>query len=161
MPTWLVGDSIKVNNLLDGLKCDFLFSCPPYADLEVYSDNPLDLSNMEYPDFKKSYFEIINKASLHLKDDRFACFVVGEARDSNGKYYNFISDTIDAFILAGLNYYNEIILVNSIGTAALRATRQFNSGRKVCKTHQNVLVFYKGNIKNIKNNFKPILKEDE
>ena len=27
---------------------DLVFSCPPYGDLETYSDNPADLSNMEW-----------------------------------------------------------------------------------------------------------------
>jgi hypothetical protein len=31
-------------------------SCPPYADLEKYSDDPKDLSNMDYADFKEVYF---------------------------------------------------------------------------------------------------------
>ena len=139
-----------------------IFSCPPYADLEVYSDDPADLSNMSYDQFKNVYRRIINKAVLHLKDDRFAVFVVGEVRDNKrgGEYRGFVQDTIDAFVDAGCVYYNEIILVNSVSTAAMRASRQFNASRKVCKVHQNVLVFYKGNPKNIKNNFPEFVDEE-
>jgi len=36
------------------------------------------------------------------------------------------------------------VLVTALGSASLRATRQFNGGRKLVKTHQNVLVFVKG-----------------
>lgn len=46
-----------------------------------------------------------------------------------------------------------MILVNAVGTLAIRAGRQFAIGRKVGKQHQNVLVFYKGNPKNIKVNY--------
>lgn len=46
-----------------------------------------------------------------------------------------------------------MILVNPVGTLAIRAARQFNASRKIGKTHQNVLVFYKGKIKDIKQNF--------
>jgi hypothetical protein len=35
----------------------------------------------------------------------------------------------------------------------MRAAKTFNGGRKVIKLHQNVLVFYKGNPKNIKSNY--------
>lgn len=151
---WFDGDS---NEILDDLKSadgyDFVYSCPPYADLEKYSDDPKDLSNMDYKDFKEVYFSIIKKAVAQLKDDRFACFVVGDVRDKNGFYYNFVSDTIQAFKEAGMELYNEIILVNVVGSLAIRVRRQFNGGRKVGKMHQNVLVFYKGDPKKIKDNF--------
>jgi hypothetical protein len=45
---------------------------------------------------------------------------------------------------AGCGYYNEAVLVTSVGSASMRVTKQFNAGRKLCKTHQNVLVFVKG-----------------
>ena len=90
----------------------------------------------------------------------FAAFIsagslVAEAKsgtwkqDKKGYYYNFVSDTIQAFRDAGLQYYNEIILTQPIGTAALRANRTFGSTRKVVKCHQNVLIFLKGSEKNI------------
>lgn len=158
---WITGDSNKTLETLKG-EYDMIFSCPPYADLEVYSADPADLSNMPYDQFKATYREIINKAVLHLKDDRFAVFVVGEVRDNKhgGAYRGFVQDTIDAFVDAGCMYYNEIILINTVGTAGIRATKVFNSGRKVVKLHQNVLVFYKGNSKKIKEIF-PTLSEDE
>jgi hypothetical protein len=123
---------------------DFVFSCPPYADLEVYSDNPSDLSTLGYTEFKSAYFEIIANACSLLKNDRFACFVVGDVRDAKGNYYNFVGDTVEAFKAAGLHFYNEAILVTSVGSLPIRAGRQFESGRKLGKTHQNVLVFVKG-----------------
>lgn len=151
-PTYFIGDS---NEVLDTVceKQDFIMSCPPYADLEKYSDDPKDLSNMDYKDFKDVYFSIIKKSVAQLKDDRFACFVVGDVRDKKGFYYNFVSDTIQAFKDAGMELYNEIILVNVVGSLAIRVRRQFNGGRKVGKMHQNVLVFYKGDPKKIKENY--------
>jgi DNA modification methylase len=151
---WFDGDS---NEVLDSYKpldgFDFLMSCPPYADLEKYSDDPKDLSNMDYADFKDAYFSIIKKSVAQLKEDRFACFVVGDVRDKKGFYYNFVGDTVRAFEEAGAKYYNEIILVNVVGSLAIRVRRQFNGGRKVGKMHQNVLVFYKGDPKKIKENY--------
>lgn len=147
MPNWVCGDSLNIDRLCDGVKADFVFSCPPYVDLEVYSNNPNDLSNMEYPDFREAYFEIIKKACEKLNNNRFACFVVGEVRDKNGDYYNFVGDTIAAFINAGMQYYNEAILINCCGTLALRAKKPFDNSRKLGKTHQNVLIFLKGDAK--------------
>ena len=143
-PVWHVGDSRNIDRICHDVDADFVFSCPPYADLEVYSDNPDDLSTLKYEDFKPAYFDIIAKACSRLKQDRFACFVVGDVRDKKGNYYNFVGDTVEAFRAAGLHYYNEAILVTSVGSLPIRAGKQFSSGRKLGKTHQNVLIFVKG-----------------
>ena len=142
-PKWITGDSLKVLPTIDG-KYDLVFSCPPYADLEQYSDDPADLSNMEYEDFLQAYREIIRLSCDRLEDNRFAVFVVGEVRDKKGHYRNFVADTIQAFRDAGLKYYNEAILVTPLSGSRFRIGRTFNAGRKLCKTHQTVLVFVKG-----------------
>jgi hypothetical protein len=138
---WVEGDSLKT--LDDAPESDFVFSCPPYGNLEVYSDDPNDISNMEYHTFKAAYSHIILKAVSRLKQDRFACFVVGDFRDKKGFYRNFVSDTIQAFENAGAKLYNEMILATPLGNAAMRANH-FAAGRKCVKVHQNVLVFCKG-----------------
>jgi ParB-like chromosome segregation protein Spo0J len=143
-PVWHTGDSRNIDRICHDVQADFVFSCPPYADLEVYSDDPKDLSTLRYEDFKPAYFEIIAKACSRLKDDRFACFVVGDVRDKKGNYYNFVGDTVEAFRAAGLHFYNEAILVTSVGSLPIRAGKQFTASRKLGKTHQNVLVFVKG-----------------
>ena len=143
-PAWIEGDSRTIDKTCKDVEADFVFSCPPYADLEVYSDNPKDLSTLGYKEFRDAYFEIIAKACARLKPNRFACFVVGEVRDKKGNYYDFVGDTVQAFRDAGLDYYNEAILVTPCGSVALRAGKTFSASRKIGKTHQNVLVFVKG-----------------
>ena len=142
-PQWYVGDS---NKLLDDhwtTKFDFIFSCPPYADLEVYSDLPDDLSNMDYKDFVPKYRSIIGKSLKLLKRDCYAVFVVGEVRDKEGFYYDFVGDTKRAFIEQGAKLYNDAILLNVVGTASMRADRIFGSNKKLVKIHQNILIFKK------------------
>lgn len=114
------------------------------GDLERYSDDPRDLSTMEYHTFMANYKRIIFKASQRLKPDRFACFVVGDFRDAKGNYRNFIGDTVTAFTCVGLSLYNEAILVTAVGSLPIRVTKQFTASRKLGKTHQNVLLFVKG-----------------
>ncbi len=155
-PVWITGDSTELDKLVES-EFDLVFSCPPYADLEVYSDDPQDLSNMDYSDFLKSYRLIIEKSVAKLKNNRFACFVVGDVRDKKtGFYRDFVSDTIAAFIDAGMELYNEAILLTSIGSLPVRVGKQFQSGRKLGKAHQNVLVFFKGDPKTIKDDFGPV-----
>lgn len=149
-PTWICGNSLYIDNIAKG-SYDFIFSCPPYFDLEKYSDNEEDLSNQNYADFCDMYQEIIAKSVDMLKEDRFAVFVIGDVRDKKtGMYRNLVSKTIECFINAGMQLYNEIILVTQIGSLAQRVGRQFSNMRKVGKTHQNVLVFYKGDPRKIK-----------
>lgn len=45
-PRWICGDSQDIGTLAADVAADFVFSCPPYAHLEVYSDDPKDLSTM-------------------------------------------------------------------------------------------------------------------
>jgi DNA modification methylase len=142
-PVWHTGDSLQVLPALD-VAADLVFSCPPYADLEVYSDDPADLSNMPYDDFLTAYRAIIAAACARLRDDRFAVWVVGDVRDKRGLYRGLVPDTIAAFTDAGLSFYNEAVLVTPVGSLPIRAGRQFAAGRKLGKTHQNVLVFCKG-----------------
>ena len=151
-PTWTIGDSKNIDKIAKGYEADLIFSCPPYADLEVYSDNPNDISNMDYKDFLTAYKEIVRKSCEKLKEDRFAVFVVGDVRDKKGFYRNFVSDTIMAFWNCGVILYNEIILFNNPGGLIMRVGEYFKR-RKIGKTHQNVLVFYKGDPKKIKENY--------
>ena len=144
IPNWIVGDSTNVLDLAKD-KYDFILTCPPYGFLEVYSDDPNDLSNMPTEEFNKVYSDIINKGCSLLKENRFACIVVGEYREKKTKaYVDFVGTTVQAFRDAGLEYHNEIVLLNALGTAPFRAGGYFDNDRKVAKTHQNVLVFYKG-----------------
>lgn len=122
---------------------DLLFSCPPYYDLEQYSKMENDASNQEtYEDFIKILDVSFTDGIKSLKDNRFAVVVVGDLRNKNGYYYNFHEDIKFIFNKSGMLLYNELILVESAGTAAMRAN-QLMKNRKTVKTHQNVLVFYK------------------
>ncbi len=58
-----------------------------------------------------------------------------------------MSDTIVAFRDEGAALYNDAVLVTAVGSLPLRVGRQFSPGRKLGKTHQNVLVFVKGDPK--------------
>jgi len=97
-----------------------------------------------YDVFIAAYRKIVYDCVGMLRPHRFACFVVGDIRDERGYYRNFVSDTIAAFVDAGARLYNEAILITSLGSLPIRAGKQFAAGRKLGKTHQNVLVFCKG-----------------
>jgi len=144
-PQWYEGDSDVLLDDKWNFDFDTIFSCPPYMDLEVYSDRPDDLSTLSDDDFTLKYESIIKKSCYKLKKDGFAIFVVGDVRDKKtGFYKDFITITKLAFYKAGLKLYNEAILLeNGLNTAAMRADKQFTAGKKLVKVHQNVLIFKK------------------
>ena len=157
IPVWFQGDSNKMDDILPkGKFYDLIFSCPPYHDLEKYGDDSNDLCNMSWQDFKRIYAEIIAKAVLKLNYCRFAVFVVSEIRNEEGFYKGLVPWTIETFKQAGATFYNELILVNTVGSLALRIGIQFGKFRKVGRTHQNILVFYKGDIRTMPLFFKEI-----
>lgn len=143
-PTWVVGDALK--ELDNAPQADLILACPPYGSLEVYSDDPRDISNMSYEKFLQTYTLIIRKACSKLKDNRFAIFVVASFRDKKTHAIRDLpGDTIRAFQGAGLIWWDDMVLINSAGTGPIRAKTLFENGRrKAVKLHQNVLVFLKG-----------------
>lgn len=158
---WICDNSLNVDEHIEDESADLLFTCPPYYDLEVYSDDENDISNMTYEEFTEAYTTILKKFASKLKDNRFAIVVISDVRDKKGYYRDLTGITKQAFKESGALFYNDIILVNVTGSGALRARKQMNSGRKVIRTHQNVLVFFKGNPKEIKNEFGPIALLDK
>ncbi len=156
-PVWVCDDA--ANAVPNAPRADFIFSCPPYGYLEVYSDIEGDLSNMDYVDFVEAYRMIVSSAVKRLRKNSFACFVVANFRDKEGFYNDLVGDTVRAFEDAGARFYNEAIIVTAIGSLPVRVGKQFHSGRKFGKTHQNVLVFYKGDPKKIKEKFGKVSRD--
>ena len=144
-PEWIVGDSLDIDSLISGEReFDALVTCPPYADLERYSDDPKDISTMEYGAFMPVFSEIMSRSVARLRDGAFVAVVVGEIRNKSGGLVGFVNDTVKAMEAAGCVFYNDAILVNSAGTAPIRAASYFNGSRKLVRVHQNVLIFHKG-----------------
>jgi len=143
-PEWRQGDARQIARLAADIEADLIFSCPPYWNLERYSDDPADLSNMGREDFFAAYGAIIRDAVARLRNDRFAVWVIGDVRDEDGCYVNLPGRTVEAFEAAGARFYNDAILVTAVGSLPVRVGRQFEVSRKLGRTHQNVMVFVKG-----------------
>lgn len=149
-PVYHLGDSEVVLDNFPWQYFDMMFTCPPYYDLEHYTNEINDLSNQDtYEKFLEKYTIIIKKCYNILKENSFAVIVVSEIRDKNGLFYGFVPDTINAFKQAGFKYYNEIILENRSVSLSVRCPKYFEQSRKVGKHHQNILVFYKGDTNEI------------
>lgn len=138
---------------------DFILTCPPYFNLEKYTDIEGDLSLAEtYEDFISYYTTIIKSCYNILKNDCFMVWVVSDVRDKKTtEYYGLVADTVKIAQDAGFHFYNEIILYNDTGNLAIVSGDYMNRARKVGRQHQNVLVFYKGDIGHIKEKFGEVM----
>lgn len=140
---------------------DLYFSCPPYFDLEVYSELDNDASNQaSYTEFLQILDNSFAGAYKALKENRFAVIVVGDIRDKKDAYRLFVDDIRRMWNSYGAILYNEMIYVEPVGTLPQRVGR-FMKNRKVGKCHQNILVFYKGEPKEIKNTYKELEYDSE
>lgn len=147
-PRWIVGDSLGVDALAgDGAPFDFILTCPPYGDLETYSDNPADISTMDEEGFDAAYAEILRKSVALLASDRFAAVVVGNYRDKRGNLIDLAGKTVRFMAAAGAAFHNDHIVVQSCGSLPIRAGRQFLATRRAGRQHQFALVFVKGDAK--------------
>lgn len=144
VPAWSIGDSADWTRTLPADTADLIFTCPPYYDLEKYSDDPDDLSAMAYTDFDAKYAQIIAGAAAALRKDRFAVVVTGDARDTRGSLHDLRGSTIRAFEAAGMHYVSGAVLINMVGSGAMRAARQFSATRTLVRMHQDVMVFVRG-----------------
>lgn len=143
--TWVEADGVDLAKHVKE-KADMVFTCPPYYDLEKYDpENPLDLSNKPtYDAFIEAYSKVLINTYNIIKPNSWAIIVVGNVRDDEGNYYDLVGDTTRIMREAGYHFYNEAILATAIATATVRARRTFDSGKKLVKTHQNILFFAKG-----------------
>lgn len=141
-------------------EADMIFTCPPYYNLEQYTDDPRDLSRQpSYAEFLHKYSSILYKASQRLADNSFFVIVVSEVREEprgieKSNFVGLVPDTIHILRdKCSLHYYNEIIVMNNIGSLPIRAPKYFDQSRKIGRMHQSCLVFYKGDLSKIEEKF--------
>lgn len=144
-PQWIHGDATGMETFLDG-DYDMALTCPPYADLEVYSDDPADLSAMSYTDHINAVAAVLAATYALLRPNRFLVWVTSDVRKATGggDYHALVADTVKVAQMAGFGFYNDAIIVDPVGTNALRAGRTFDATRKLGRCHQHMLIFVKG-----------------
>ena len=92
---WVLDDSVNINKYVEDETQDLLFTCPPYFNLEVYSDLENDISNMDYDGFKEQYSKILTNSYKTLKENSFAIIVLSDVRDKQGEYLRLCDLTKD------------------------------------------------------------------
>jgi DNA modification methylase len=149
---WVQSDSSKYKPA-DGV--DLCFTCPPYYKVEKYVDYDGvipdgELNNLPtYPEFRDLLFAGYKNAIEALADDRFFVVMTGDSRNKDGAYYGCEAEHELFFRDQGLHIYNKIVYLECEFTRLSHAKITLNY-RKFPKREQKILVFYKGDTKNIK-----------
>ena len=146
-PYWIIGESTEQLQKLPREQYDMVLGCPPYYDLEVYSDDPRDMSNLAPADFDAAMIENIKAVADRMKPNSYAIFVVGAVRNNKGHLMDMRSLMVRAAGEAGLHLHNDAILLTAAGTVAIRAARSFIATRVLGRVHQDILIFLKGDRK--------------
>ena len=152
---WIKSDSSKFTP--DG-KFDLCFTCPPYYQVEKYIDYDGvipegELNNLPtYSEFRDLLFAGYRNAIDALDDNRFFVVMTGDSRNKDGAYYGCEAEHELFFRDQGLHIYNKIVYLECEFTRLAHAKVTLNY-RKFPKREQKILVFYKGDMKNIKKLF--------
>lgn len=123
---------------------DFALTCPPYWNLEVYSDRNDDLSNFEtYEQFRAGIAMCAMSHYPLMKPGAFVCIVTGSFRDKkSGELIDFPGNTIEDFREAGFLFWQDIVLSKNFGSACQRSTNAWK-GKKLVPNFERLLVFRK------------------
>lgn len=138
---FILADSMQY---LPNEKYDFIFTCPPYYDLELYSNLENDLSNANtYNDYLTMLKKVLNNCYILLKENTFAIFVVGNFRNKRGELEHLNGDLIKLAKEVGFKLWDELIWEGASNVALTRCGK-FEKNRKSVRMHEYIIVLKRG-----------------
>jgi len=143
-----VSPVVKKANAMEYIKdpvCNFSFTCPPYYNLEQYSNQEWDdLSALpSYTRFLKYMGRVIENIYKSLEPLSFFCCVVGNFRDKKGDLIHFNGDFVHLAKEVGFKLHDEIIL-NTAPAMASKRVGFFLKNKRSVRIHEYLLIFRKG-----------------
>ena len=137
---FILADSIKYR---PNESFDFIYTCPPYYDLEVYSDMEEDLSNApSYMEYLNMLQKVLKNCYDILKKDSFAVFVVGNFRNKKGELEHLNGDLITKAKEVGFKLWDELIWMGASNVALTRCGK-FEKNRKSVRMHEYIIILKK------------------
>lgn len=137
---FILGDSTKI---AFNKEFDFVYTCPPYYDLEVYSNLPNDLSNAKsYSDYLELLNLVVKNVFNCLKDNTFAVFIVGNFRNKKGELEHLNGDLIKIAKENGFKLWDELIWMGASNVALTRCGK-FEKNRKSVRMHEYIIILKK------------------
>ena len=137
---FILADSVKYR---PNESFDFIYTCPPYYDLEVYSDMEEDLSNApSYMQYLNMLQKVLNNCYDVLKKDSFAVFLVGNFRNKKGELEHLNGDLITKAKEVGFKLWDELIWMGASNVALTRCGK-FEKNRKSVRMHEYIIILKK------------------
>lgn len=140
---WITGPAQDVLPGLDG-PFDYALTCPPYGDLERYSDDPRDLSAMTWPDFLAALTDITGHTMRLLAPDRFATWITGDIRDGRGYLRRLPAHVDGAHDQAGAHLINDTVIAAPLGGKYGVIWRNWTPTRAATRIHTHAHTYVKG-----------------
>lgn len=137
----ILGDAVEYK--LQDETYNFSFTCPPYFDLELYSEIENDLSNSKsYANFLELLKKVLTNNFNSLKKGSFSVWVVGNFRNSKGELEHLNGDLIKTAKDVGFKLWDEIIWQGASNVAMTRCGK-FEKNRKCVRMHEYVIILKK------------------
>lgn len=141
-PDIFLADSFNIDKIKMPM-VDFIFTCPPYWNLERYESCEGQLSDIKsYDNFLERYKQIMCKSIDLLKEDKYMCLVVGDFRLKK-KYYTFHCDNIRIMQELGMKLHDVICIQSVSFDIANKRFGMFKKWKFTSKVHEYLLVFKK------------------
>ena len=122
---------------------DYIFSCPPYWDIENYGVQPHQLANIKnYKRFLEAMVRVMTSCARILKHGRYFCLVIADFR-KDSTFYPFHSDLIRLGLQIGFDLHDVIIIQKCKVPISSHFTNQCVDRRRMGIAHEYLLVFKK------------------
>lgn len=120
---------------------DGLITCPPYWNLETYSEFGLDAIN-DWGTFCIEYAHVLSRCYDAAEDGAKFCIMAGDWR-ANGRYFDLCHQTRLAMKKCGAEIFDEVIVSRlKISKVKVMMPQAVRLGYSV-KVHENLMVFRK------------------
>ncbi len=121
---------------------DFVYTCPPYYDLEQYGGPEGDLSMADdYDTFLAGIADVVENQAHIQKPGTLAVWVVGLHRNRNGTLLPLHHDIATIHTNTGYHYHEEVVLAQR-NNGAIQRVGNFDKGnRRLIRIHEYVQVF--------------------
>jgi hypothetical protein len=133
LPTYEHADSLRSR----WPAAQMVFTSPPYHDLEIYSDDPLDLSTMTWPNYLRALSASFQYTAAALTPGGFAVWVIA---DIPGRpLVAELTKIGDSSPL--VDYHETLTIVHRVGTAGWRAAVNYPRTGRATRVHSSAVVF--------------------
>lgn len=140
---WIVGAAQHTLQDIPDNSADYILTCPPYHNLEKYTDHPDDLSTMTWNSYRATIGIITTQCARILKPDRWATWVTGDIRDRNGLLRRLPSLVDQAHEDTGMRLASDQIIASPLGGKYGVIWRSWR-GRSATRIHQHAHTYLRG-----------------